>query len=52
MRPDETREFEEAVSRARERLADLSALMDVANQLDQAADQSSVDLRDGDGPTG
>ena len=36
--PDETREFERAVTQARERLEDLSPLLVVANRLDQAAD--------------
>ena len=42
MPPEETREFEQAVSHARERLDDLSPLMLMANRLDQAADMPTV----------
>ncbi len=38
MSPDETTEFEQAVSTARERIQDLSALLVAANDLDQQAD--------------
>ena len=38
MSPDESKEFERAVSNARERIEDLSALLVVANDLDQQAD--------------
>ena len=38
MAPDETRDFQRAVTQARERLEDLSPLMVVAHRLDQAAD--------------
>ena len=39
MSPDETtKEFERAVSTARERIHDLSALLVAANDLDQQAD--------------
>ena len=37
MSPEETTDFEEAVSHARRRLEDLSSLMVVANSLDQQA---------------
>jgi len=50
--PDETREFERAVTQARERLEDLSPLLVVANRLDQAADLPArlrSAGRDGDG---
>ena len=36
--PDETKDFEHAVSHARERIENLSALLLVANDLDQQAD--------------
>jgi hypothetical protein len=35
--PEETRDFEQAVSHARERIEDLSGLMLIANSLDQQA---------------
>ena len=38
MSPDESKDFERAVSTARERIEDLSALLVVANDLDQQAD--------------
>ena len=38
MAPEETHDFERAVSQARERLNDLSPLMVAAHRLDQAAD--------------
>jgi hypothetical protein len=41
--PEETEEFERAVNHARERLEDLSALMVVANDLDQRAERTVVD---------
>ena len=37
MSPEETTDFQEAVSHARQRLEDLSSLMVVANSLDQQA---------------
>lgn len=37
MSPEETTDFQEAVSHARRRLEDLSSLMVVANSLDQQA---------------
>ncbi len=36
--PDETKNFERAVSHARERIENLSALLVAANDLDQQAD--------------
>jgi hypothetical protein len=36
--PDESKDFERAVSNARERIEDLSALLVVANDLDHQAD--------------
>ena len=38
MSPDESKEFEHAVSYARERIENLSALLVAANDLDQQAD--------------
>jgi len=44
--PEETHEFEQDVSRARERIQDLSGLMVLANSLDQLA--GDVILDDGE----
>jgi hypothetical protein len=48
--PDETREFEEAVNYARERLDDLRPLLVVANQLDRAAEEHTAADGQEDGP--
>ena len=50
MSPEETTDFEEAVSHARRRLEDLSSLMVVANSLDQQARDVIYD-DDGESPT-
>lgn len=50
MSPDETREFQVAVDRARERLDDLSALMVVANSLDRQAGGDVILDEDDDVP--
>ena len=49
MAPDDTQEFQDAVSHARERLDDLSPLMLMANRLDQAADIPRYTDREEDG---
>jgi len=41
--PEETNDFEQAVSRARERIEDLSGLMLVANALDRQAGDVILD---------